>query len=160
MDDVTDIDLLNSGNRTSRFLVASNTAFDIYAHSDNMTNIGDFADLDMSNIRFRFRMQQTGGPAALNLRWGDAAQDPAVGGSGVILGHNNSFRLDDIETGPTKIYDGGRRTAAQRGSILEQSVSFQARYNLVGAGNIANSYDFSMGTGLLAADVTYTIYVP
>jgi len=70
--------------------------------------------------------------------------------------------LSDLSAGPTKIFDGGRRTARTRGSLLEQAVSFNIRYalSLTADASDKNSYDFSMGTGTIGADVTYTIYTP
>lgn len=159
LDNTTDIDLLGNGSRASRFYVASNAAFDIYGEADNLTTTGDFSSLTLDNIRYRFRYNVSGGGGGVN-RWGQDAQDPAVGGSGVVIGQNNSFTLDDLAGSPTKVFDGGRRTAASRGSIMQQAVSFQSRYSLVGAGINGNNYDFSMGVGQVGADVTYTIYTP
>lgn len=158
LDDVTDVDLLNGGARASRFFIASNSAFDIYAHADNLDTAGTFDALDLSNIRFRLRYQVVGGGGA--ARWGVRAQDPAVGGTGIVLPQTRNIRLDAISSGPTKVFDGGRKTAAEPGSILQQSVGFQALYNLIGSGINANNYDFSLGSGSIAADVTYTVYVP
>lgn len=159
LDDTTDIDLLGAGNRASRFYVASNVPFDIYADASNFSATGDFASMDYSNIRYRFSYNVSGGGTGVN-RWGQRAQDPAVGGSGVVLGQNNGFTLDDISAGPTKVFDGGRRTADQRGSIMQQAVGFRTQYRLTGASITGNSYDFSMGTGSVSADITYTIYTP
>lgn len=158
LDDATDVDLLGGGARASRFFVASNTAFDIYGQADNFQASGDFSGLDYDNIRYRFSYQVSGGGGA--NRWGQRAQDPAVGGSGIVLGQNNSFTLDDIAGTPTKIFDGGRRTANTRGSIMQQAVGFRSQYNLRGAGITGNNYDFSMGVGSVSAEITYTIYTP
>ncbi len=158
LDDSTDIDLLGGGARASRFFVASNTAFDIYGLAENFQASGDFSGLDYSNIQFRFRYNVSGG-GGVN-RWGDSAQDPAVGGSGVVLGQNNNFTLDDLDGTAVKVFDGGRKTARDRGSIMQQAIGFQSRYNLRGAGITGNNYDFSMGVGSVSADITYTIYTP
>jgi len=158
LDDDTDIDLLGGGARASRFFVASNTAFDIYGQADNFQATGDFSGLDYSNIQYRLRYSVTGGGAA--TRWGESAQDPAVGASGVVLGQNNNFTLDDMDGAPVKVFDGGRRTAQAPGSIMQHAVGFQSRYNLRGAGITGNNYDFSMGTGSVSAEITYTIYTP
>ena len=158
LDDDTDIDLLGAGARASRFFVASNTAFDIYGQADNFQATGDFSGLDYSNIQFRLRYNVTGGGAA--TRWGESAQDPAVGASGVVLGQNNNFTLDDLDGTAVKVFDGGRKTARDRGSIMQQAIGFQSRYNLLGAGVNGNNYDFSMGVGSISADITYTIYTP
>lgn len=158
LDDETDIDLLDNGQRASRFFVASNVAFDIYAHADNLTTTGAFDDLDLSSIRYRLRYQVTGGNGV--ARWGERAQDPGVGGAGIIFPQTTAIRLDAIASGPTQVFDGGQRTAAGPGGIIEQSVSFQSRYNLLGSDINATNYDFSLGAGSIAADVTYTVYVP
>ena len=65
-----------------------------------------------------------------------------------------------MSAGPTKVFDGGRRTARLRGTLLQQAVSFQSHYTLVGAGATVNNYDLSMGAGALGATVTYTVYTP
>ncbi|WP_409432233.1 hypothetical protein ACJ3XI_08410 [Litorimonas sp. RW-G-Af-16] len=158
LDATTDIDLLGQGGRASRFYVASNAPFDIFGEASNIQATGDFSSLDYTNIRYRLRYQVTGGGGA--NAWGQRAQDPGAGGAGVVLGQNNGFTLDDLSAGPVKVFDGGQRTAANRGSIMQQAVSFQSRYNLRGAGTTGNNYDFSQGIGSLSADVTYTIYTP
>lgn len=156
LDATTDIDTRAARN-VSRFLVVSNTAFDIYAEASNLTRTGDFAALNYENIGFRSRLDRSGGSGL--GRWGDAAQNPAIGGSGLDTALDD---LSDLSAGPTKIFDGGRRTARTTGSLLEQAVSFNIRYALsltAGASN-TNAYDFSMGTGTIGADVTYTVYTP
>lgn len=158
LDETTDIDLLGGGGRASRFFVASNVAFDVYAQSQSLQATGDFSSMGYDNIRYRLRHQVSGGGGA--NRWGQSAQDPAIGGSGVVLGDNNSYTLNDISAGPTKVFDGGQRTARTRGSIMDQAVSFQSRYNLRGSTINGNNYDLSMGTGALSAEVVYTVYSP
>lgn len=154
LDDTTDMDL-NGGQRVSRFLVASNAPFDIYAQASNLIATGDFSTLNYSNIRYRLRLNVTGGSGA--WRWGQRAQSPANGGGGIVGGIN---RLSHLSSGPTKVFDGGRRTARIRGSLLQHAVSFQSRYRLAGAGATLNNYDLSMGTGEIGATVTYTVYTP
>ena len=165
LDEDTDVDLLGGGGRASRFLVASNAPFDVYAEASELVTEGAFDTLGYENIRYRLRYNVRGGPAG--FRWGEAAQDPAPaasGAQGVIVPTSNNrnvrWTLDNIAAGPTKVFDGSRKTAAQRGSLLEQAISFQSRYNLIGAGINGNNYDFSMGTGTLGATVTYTVYTP
>jgi len=156
LDETTDINVRRARN-VSRFLVASNTAFDVYAEASNLTRTGDFVALNYENIGFRARLNRSGGSGL--GRWGDAAQNPAIGGSGL---DNSLDDLSDLSAGPTKIFDGGRRTARIRGSLLEQAVSFNIRYalSLTADGSDENFYDFSMGAGTIGADVTYTIYTP
>jgi hypothetical protein len=159
LDGDTDIDLLGGGSRASRFYVASNTAFDIYGEASDFQASGDFAGLDYTNIRYRLRYNVAGGGGA--NAWGQRAQDPALGGSGVVLGQNGTlWTLDDMASGPVKVFDGGRRTARTEGSIMQQAIGFQSRYNLRGAGITGNNYDFSMGVGSVSAEITYTVYTP
>jgi len=159
LDDGTDIDLLGGGARASRFYVTSNVAFDIFGEASGLQATGDFSSLDYSNIRYRFGYNVTGGGGA--NRWGANAQDPGVGGDGVTFGDGPGLQtLAGLTGGPVKVFDGGRRTARNNGSIMTQAVGFRSRYNLRGAGINGNNYDFSQGVGTLAADVTYTIYTP
>ena len=162
LSDDTDIELLNNGNRASRFFVASNAAFDIYGSVSNVQTSGDFTALDLSNIRYRLRVQTTGNAGAGANRWGEDAQDPSVGGDGVVIGQQPGplRTLADLDGPPVKVFDGGRKTAARNGTILSQAVSFQSRYNLRQAGGILNVYDFSQGVGSISADVTYTVFTP
>lgn len=160
LDDGTDIDLLGNGARASRFFVTSNVAFDIYGEATDLQTSGDFSALDYTNIRYRFGYAVSGGGNGAN-RWGDNAQDPAPGGNGVTYGAGPGTQtLDGLASGPIKVFDGGRRTARETGSIMTQAVGFRSQYNLLGASINGNTYDFSQGTGTIAADVTYTIYTP
>ncbi len=156
LDDTTDI-TTKRHRRLSRFLVVSNAPFDVYAHADNLVKTGDFAALDYENIGINVRLNVKGGSGA--GRWGDMAQNPRIGGSGLDTSIND---LGDISAIPTKVFDGGRRTAKLRGTLLEQAVSFNVRYALSpdpDSSNV-NAYDFSMGTGTIGADVTFTVYTP
>lgn len=156
LDETTDINTRQS-RHVSRFLVVSNAPFDLFAQASNLIKTGDFTALDYENIGFRALINRSGGSGV--GRWGDAAQNPAVGGGGIDSSLND---LGDFSSGPTKLFDGGRRTARNVGTLLEQAVSFNIRYSLSGAADAAqnNAYDFSMGVGTLGADVTYTIYTP
>lgn len=157
LDTDTDLDL-NLGNRASRFLVVSNTAFDIYAQASDLVNTGGFSTLGYDNIGYDLRFQRTGGGGA--SRWGQNAQNPANGGSGLVGSINH---LGDISAGFTKVFDGGRRTARRRGTLLQQAVAFQSRYRIRQSGGVTgalNNYDLSMGVGELGATVTYTVYTP
>jgi len=116
LDETTDINVREARN-VSRFLVTSNTAFDVYAEASNLTRTGDFVGLNYENIGFRARLNRSGGSGL--GRWGDAAQNPAIGGSGL---DNSLDDLSDLSAGPTKIFDGGRRTARIRGSLLVRVV--------------------------------------
>lgn len=160
LDDGTDIDLLGGGARASRFFVTSNVAFDIFGEATGLQTSGDFNALDYTNIRYRLGYNVTGGGTGVN-RWGANAQDPSIGGTGITYGAGpDTQTLDGLTGGPTKVFDGGQRTAREPGSIMTQAVGFRSRYNLLGAGTNGNNYDFSQGTGSIVADVTYTIYTP
>jgi len=156
IDGQTDVNTFRSRN-LSRFLVASNAPFDVFAQANNLTTSGDFITMDYSNIGFRPRLNRNGGSGA--GRYGDNAQNPSIGGGGIDTSLND---LGDISAGPTKMFDGGRRTARFAGTILEQAVSFNIRYALSASsdGGAVNSYDFSQGVGTIGADVTYTVYTP
>jgi hypothetical protein len=152
----TDINVRRS-RHVSRFLVVSNAPFDMFAQASNLTTSGDFTSLGYENIGFRALINRTGGSGA--GRWGTAAQNPSVGGSGIDSSLND---LGDFSAGPTKLFDGGRRTARSVGTLLEQAVSFNIRYALSGSpdASLNNDYDFSMGVGTIGAEVAYTVYTP
>lgn len=143
--DITDLDV-STYYRISRFYVTSNSAFDIYAHASNLTATQDFTALDYSDFNYILFSQTTG----------SAAQNPATGGLGTIGAIND---LGDMSASPTKVFDGGRRTARARGTIQQQAVSFIPIYYIYN-GDPGNAYDLSMGTGTIGATVTYTIYTP
>jgi len=154
--DDTDVNIRSATN-VSRFLVVSNVAFDLFAQSSNLTTSGDFTEFGYENIGFRALINRSGGTGA--GRWGDKAQNPAIGGTGIDSAVND---LGDMQGTATKIFDGGRRTARFRGSLLEQAISFNIRYAFSDAPDSSddNAYDFSQGVGTIGADVTYTIYTP
>lgn len=156
LDAATDVNVRRSRN-VSRFLVVSNAAFDIFSQASNLSTTGDFTTLGYDNIGFRAVINRTGGSGV--GAWGSAAQNPAIGGSGIDTNLND---LGDMSAGPTKLFDGGRRTARNVGTLLEQAVSFNIRYALSNTADASlnNDYDFSMGVGTIGADVTYTVYTP
>ena len=156
IDGSTDIDLLGSNVRFAWFFVTSNAAFDIYAEASNLTTSGDFSGLDFNNIGYQFIERA---PASTTI--GQRAQLASVGGAGVVIGRTAfGSTLNDLSSGQTKVYDGGRRTARVRGTIAQQATGFASVYRLRGSPVTGNNYDFSMGTGILSADVTYTIFAP
>jgi hypothetical protein len=149
---ITDV-VMRRNTMNHSFYVASNVAFDIYAQADNLQTSGDFTALGLENIRWQMTIRINGNDG---LEYGSRAQDPSTGGAGVV-GFNNY--LDSMVT-PTKVFDGGQRTARLSGSIAQQSVRFSAEYELRRNGASTNGYDLSMGKGHIETDVTYTIYVP
>jgi len=156
LDNTTGVNTRRS-RHVSRFLVVSNAPFDMFAEASNLTRTGDFIALEYENIGFRALINRSGGSGA--GAWGSAAQNPAAGGSGIDANLND---LGDMSAGPAKVFDGGRRTARNIGTLLEQAVSFNIRYSLSAAADASNNnaYDFSMGVGTIGADVTYTVYTP
>ena len=156
LDQTTDIDLLGNQVRFAWFFVASNAPFDIFAQASNLQAEGDFTGLDFSNIRYRL-LVRTPASSSIGLR----SQNPSFGGQGVVIGNGSQlWTLDDLDGAPQKVFDGGRRTARASGTLAQQAAGFASVYNLRGASVNGNNYDLSMGTGVLSADVTYTIYAP
>jgi len=141
----------------SSFYVASNAAFDIFAQTTNVFSTGDFNTngLDESNIGFAMDVTVAGDDG---LAFGANAQDPSAGGDGVVASIDS---LDDLNT-QSKVFDGGQRTAASIGNLAAQSVRFDSVYTLDADTATAGvqGYDLSQGVGTLAADVTYTVFVP
>jgi hypothetical protein len=149
LDGTTDIDFSNNQVKHS-FYVASNTAFDIKAVASSLVTTGNFTTLGLEDIGFSLAVSTSGADGGIT--WGAQAQDPSTGGTGVIAA---VVDLDDISAS-TQVFDGGQRTAASTGTIVSQSVRFDATYKL----GATTGYDLSMGIGLIEADVTYTIFVP
>jgi len=56
------------------------------------------------------------------------------------------------------IFTGNQRTALAPGSIIDQSVRFDAEY-AIAAANL-QGYDLSLGTFDFEVEVVYTVYVP
>ncbi len=156
LDETTDIDLLGNQVRFAWFFVASNAPFDIFAQAANLKAEGDFSGLDLSNITYQLLVRS---PASSSI--GQRSQNPSVGGQGVVIGNNSQlWTLEDLNGAPQKVFDGGRKTARTNGTLAQQAAGFASVYNLRGAGINGNNYDLSMGTGILSADVIYTIYAP
>ena len=156
LDGDTDIDLLGNQARFAWFFVTSNAPFDVFAEANNLSASGDFTGLGFENITYDFRHFS---PASSSI--GQRSQNPAIGGSGVVIGRNGQgSTLSDLSAGPVKVFDGGRKTARVAGTIAQQAVGFASIYRLSGAPINGANYDFSMGVGKLSADVIYTIYAP
>ena len=129
------------------FYVASNAGFDIFAQTGAVSTSGDFTTLNASNVNWSMAITVAGTDGG--LAFGGNAQDPTTGGTGILA----PTTLNTFNTA-TKVYDGGRKTAATAGNLAAQSVRFDVTYGLVGGYNIA------LGTGSIAVPVTYTIYNP
>jgi len=131
----------------SSFYVASNVAFSIDGQA---TALNGTTAAQMNRIRLRLRVTESGNDG---LAFGSAAQFPhtagAAGGS-----QANNRRLSTMTTA-RRVFRGNRRTAAVRGTLAEQSVRFDARYQYR-SGNV----DLSDGAFDAEAEVVYTVYVP
>ena len=143
--DVTNADL-SAGpmEYNSSFYVASNTAFSINGSASTTTTSGDF---ELADIGYSLGVTVNGTDDGLSF--GSNAQDP-----------NGTFptfaNLAALSPTPVPVFNGNRRTAASTGSIVDQSVRFDATYTL-GAGGV---YDLSQGAGEIEAAVVYTVFVP
>lgn len=131
----------------SSFYVASNTPFAIDALASNVVEDGDF-ELSDVNYSFGVTVSGTDGVAPNDITFGGNAQSP---GTNFI----SPTTLDTL-TSSQQVFLGTDRTADDPGSIVSQSVRFDATYTL-GAGT---AYDLSQGAGEVKADVVYTVYVP
>lgn len=145
----TAVNFANNAVKRS-FYVASNAKFDLFALAGAATVTGDFATapaLTASSISWTMAITPSGNDG---LSFGTNAQNPTGTGSGVAATTNlGAF------SSATKVFGGGRKTAASDGSIAAQSVRFDVTYGLVGTG-----YNFAMGSGSISVPVTYTVYNP
>ena len=158
--DRSEITLNGRLERVSRFFVASNTAFHIRAEATGLATRGRFDTLGYADIGYRLRLETQGGSGA--NAWGRSAQDPAGDARGITFAQNgpNRWSLANLASGPVTVFEAGRRTAATRGSLLDQMVALRSTYRLNASGANGNGYDLSQGTGEISATVTYTIYAP
>lgn len=148
MDATTDVDLGTAVRHS--FYVASNDAFEIHADSSAAAGpfltTGAFAALTRADVGWTISVDITGTDSGFT--YGTGAQDPDGGGGG-ISGVTDLSGFDPVALA----YTATRGTALAVGTILSQSVRFDAEYSLLG-------YDLSDGTGTVEAHVLYTIYVP
>jgi hypothetical protein len=129
------------------FYVASNAGFDIFAQTGAVTTTGDFTTLNASSIGWSMAITVAGTDGG--LAFGANAQDPTTGGTGILAGTTlNTFAT------PTKVFDGGRKTAATTGNLAAQSVRFDVTYAL------GSGYNFALGAGSIAVPVTFTVFNP
>lgn len=142
--DVTDASLTSDGlEYESSFYIASNTVFNIVAEATEVEQSGDF---ELSDIGYDLGVTVSGTDGTLTF--GGNAQDP----NGTFPAVANLAAM-----GPnTSVFEGVDRTAATAGSIVDQSVRFDATYTLGSGG----AYDLSQGAGEIKAEVVYTVFVP
>jgi hypothetical protein len=136
-----DDDITLKDAQTHSFYIASNAAFDINAGAVK----NGAGSLALGDVDYSLAVTVTGNDG---LAFGSLAQDPSTGGTQPAVAD-----LSVIGAGPTKVFDGGRRTAASAGKIAQHSVRFDATYNLDG-------YDLSDGTPDGDFTVTYTVVFP
>ena len=146
----TDVQVGSDLVHESSFYVASNTLFNIEAEAVEVTPAND--GFELSDIGFDLSVTVTGTDDG--FAFGGNAQDPHSQGTGT---QTNIQTLADLET-LSDVYRGDQRTAETAGSIVDQSVRFDAEYTL--AGQSGTGYDLSDGAGEIEARVTYTVYVP
>ncbi|MEL6753860.1 MAG: hypothetical protein AAFO57_07530 [Pseudomonadota bacterium] len=144
LDDGTGIDIQGNAVESS-FFVASNTPFNLVADADMVT---DPATTDFSLADVGFSLSHTNNDPAQTNFGSQAFADVGDNEAGFDV-------LDDFATSST-IFTGDSRTASGRGTIMQQSVRFDAVYTLGGT----QGYDLSMGAGDIEANVTYTVFVP
>ncbi|MEP6341873.1 MAG: hypothetical protein ABJ275_01040 [Maricaulaceae bacterium] len=167
IDGDTDVDGVGDISHESSFYVASNTNFEIRASrtaanvTGGLTGVnaaGDVTGLDTTHITWEMDITTSGNDG---LAFGDEAQDPTGTGTGVAtLASLNA--ISDNAAAPTTVFVGSQRTAADPGTLTQQSVRFDVSYeldtDLSTAGN--QGFDLSSGVGTISSDVTYTIFVP
>lgn len=142
--DVTDASISGSAlEYNSSFYVASNTAFSINGAASTTNASGDFT---LADIGYNLDVTVSGTDSGLDF--GTNAQNP--NGSFPAVANLGAM------TSATPVFVGADRTAATAGSIVDQSVRFDATYTL-GAGG---AYDLSQGAGEIEAAVVYTVFVP
>lgn len=140
LDNTTDVSA--DASLDSSFYVASNTAFAIDATA---TAVGTPVNFTLADVGFA--MSVTADDTGDATTFGANAQNP--GGT--------FASVDDLgDLTGVNVFTGAQRTAATRGSIMQQSVRFDVAYTLGGT----QGYDLSMGDGEIEADVTYTVFVP
>lgn len=150
LDGSTDVSV-SGASFDSSFYVASNTPFAIDAQATAVA--ANTSGFTLSDVGYALSVTQTATDGALTF--GGNAQLPHSGNtstSGVV---GTVADLSDMSSA-VNVFTGDRRTAASVGSIVDQSVRFDAVYSLGGAAG----YDLSMGAGEIEADVVYTVFVP
>ncbi|MEM7637770.1 MAG: hypothetical protein AAF269_01810 [Pseudomonadota bacterium] len=136
--------------QSSSFYVASNVPFAIDAQAFTPSTFTEFILLLITRVQLSVTQAGDDG-----LAFGASAQFPHSGGA--TSGFAPSLRLWDLRT-PQNVFTGNQRTAAAPGSLVDQSVRFDAEY-AIAAANLAG-YDLSLGTFDFQVEVVYTVYVP
>ncbi len=150
LENLTDARVDTTKQYTS-FYVASNTPFAIDAQVFPPGTLLDFILLVITRVE----LSVTPSGTDAGLTFGGQAQAPHSGGG--QSGFAGSTRLWDLRT-PRNVFTGNQRTAAGPGSIVDQSVRFDAEYTIQGSS--LTGYDLSLGTFDFQVEVVYTVFVP
>ncbi len=148
----TRIGLDDAASYTS-FYVASNVPFNIDGQALRVIGRDDWV---LGKIFWDMQVTPTGDDG---LAFGAAAQLPhSAGHTGGIAGVDS---LLDMTTRQT-VFQGNQRTAASRGSIVDQSVRFDVTYKLGSwpGYDLSHNSHLQDGVYVVAAEVTYTVWVP
>lgn len=152
LDGNTRVGLDDAASYTS-FYVASNVPFNIDGQAIRVIGRDDWV---LGKIFWDMAVTPSGNDG---LPFGSAAQFPhSDGASG---GVSSVASLLDMTTRQT-LFQGNQRTAATRGSITEQSVRFDLTYTLGSwpGYNLSHNAHLQDGVYVVAAEVTYTVWVP
>ena len=141
---------VNTTRTRSSFYVASNVPFAIDAQATSPN-----AGLSGLLLRVVFMEIATALTGDDGLPFGAAARHPHS--SGPSGGSDPIRTLFTLRT-PDRVFEGNQSTAAQPGSIADQSVRFDITYT-INAINL-RGYDLSLGTFDFEVDMVYTVYVP
>lgn len=134
----------------SSFYVASNVPFAIDAEVLPPASALDRTLLLITRLQLSVVTSGNNG-----IAFGANAQAPHSGGG--QSGFAPRRRLWDYRNA-RNVFTGDQRTAASPGSIIDQSVRFDAEY-AIAAANLSG-YDLSLGTFDFEVAVVYTVYVP
>lgn len=141
---------VDATRQSSSFYVASNVPFAIDAEVLAPSSGLDFILMLITRVQLSVTTSGSAG-----IAFGSNAQAPHS--SGGTAGFAPQRRLWDYRN-PRNIFTGNQRTAATPGSIIDQSVRFDAEY-AIAAANLAG-YDLSLGTFDFEVEVIYTVFVP
>lgn len=141
---------IDATKQYSSFYVASNVPFSIDAQVFAPQTGLDLILLLVTRLQLSATTIGNG-----EIAFGSSAQLPHSGGG--QSGFAPQRRLWDYRRA-RNIFTGNQRTAAAPGSLLDQSVRFDAEYS-IRAANLSG-YDLSLGTFDFQVDVVYRVFVP
>ncbi|MEM7768165.1 MAG: hypothetical protein AAF253_11855, partial [Pseudomonadota bacterium] len=144
---------LDDATSFTSFYVASNVPFNIDGHAVRVIGRNDWV---LGKIFWDMSVTPSGDDG---LPFGSAAQFPHSDGAAGGVETVNS--LLDMTTSRT-VFRGNQRTAASPGSVVDQSVRFDLTYTLGSWSgyNLSHNAHLQDGVYIVAAEVTYTLWVP